>query len=127
MEHYEIIRYDQIENIMSKIGNKNMPVPFSIIFVTADRRKKTGGVFKRFDYVVKSANLNRKPLLTPLKHTKVETSNAPLLRDPNHWKNQTTNLAILAKDERTGQLKFTGNRIKVHKRLILFLNGRKVS
>jgi hypothetical protein len=108
----------QIENF-DKRGN---PIPFSISVVTYDRKKKTGGDIITFDCAIKFTNLDR--------HSPFLGLNNPLReatpRNPNHFKNQTVNLAILAKDEKSGKTYFTGNIAKIHTRLILEFNGREV-
>lgn len=110
---------------MNRFSDKGKPVPFSLVFVTADRAKKTGGQFVKVDYAVKNSNLKRSSAFRSSEAKPKLTDNA-LAKDPNHWKNQTTNIALFAKDEMTGKLVKTGEMMKVHYRLILFINGKRV-
>lgn len=126
MIDHEVMSYSEMRTVTSTIGNHNLPVPFSLVVVTADRKKKTGGEFVKLNYVVKSANIHRKKRAVPKKLDSGETNTVSSKKDPNHWQQQTTNLAILARDEVSQKLVDTGQRIKIHYRLILFCNGKRV-
>ncbi|MCR9064470.1 MAG: hypothetical protein NXI00_10925 [Cytophagales bacterium] len=110
---------------MNRFSENGKPIPFSIIFLTADRANGTGGQWVKADYAVKNSNLKRNSAYQTSEATPKLTENA-LAKDPNHWKNQTTNIALFAKDEITGKLIKTGQIIKVHYRLIFFIDGKKV-
>lgn len=128
----ETINYVELRELMDRVTPEGKAVPFSIVYVTADRQKQTGGDFVTHAYAIKHSNLTGKRKVkrfaTPTNQS--EVNGTPPLGagglGPNHFKNQTTNLAILARDSHTHKLVFTGEIKKIHYRLVLFINQKEV-
>ncbi|UOR06741.1 hypothetical protein MUN82_06480 [Hymenobacter aerilatus] len=97
--------------------------PVAVRFVKCNRRQRTGGDFGELP----AARLGRKKsavLRLPTAEEETEADRAdcaadglvPVPKDPQHWRNATRNLV----DTRTGNL------VKVHLYLLVFVAGRKV-
>jgi hypothetical protein len=119
----ETITYVELRELMDRTTPEGKSIPFAITFVTANRQTKQGGDFVTIPYAIKHINLSgkfRKKTLSP--------NPQPLnpKKTQNHYKNQTTNLAILARDSHTGKLVFSGEIVKIHYRLVLFINNKEV-
>jgi hypothetical protein len=87
--------------------------PFSIAFVTADRRKNTGGEWIEVEKAYKSGYVDpeaRKQM------QKLQPASDMIKRAPNHYENSTRNIVIAANSDVR----------KVHIRLIRKFNGKTV-
>lgn len=87
--------------------------PFSIAFVTANKKKNTGGEWIEVDKAYKSGYLapeDRK------KMQQLQPASEMIKRAPNHYENSTRNIVIAANSEVR----------KVHIRLIRKFNGKTV-
>jgi hypothetical protein len=114
---------------MESIDPLGNAIPFKIGFNTFNVELQTGGEFVKFDFCIKAINLkkgNNKKTFFKGYSEKREVENSPSKKRQNHDKNQTTNLAILAKSEIDGKLVFTGNIYKIHYRLITQLNEKEI-
>jgi hypothetical protein len=115
--------------LMESIDPLGNAIPFKIGFNTFNVELQTGGEFVKFDFCIKAINLkkgNNKKTFFKGYSEKREVENSPSKKRQNHDKNQTTNLAILAKSEIDGKLVFTGNIYKIHYRLITQLNEKEI-
>jgi hypothetical protein len=121
----ETVSYVELRTIIERLNARNVPVPFSLVVCTANRAKNTGGEFLKIDAAVKHSNLRRKARTIPIKHHQAN-QNLLGIKDPQHWKNQTTNLAILARNELSQKLEWTGQQVKIHFRSIIFINAKRV-
>lgn len=114
----------EARNIINRIDHLGQPIPFSIEFFTANVSKQTGGELIKLDFAVKNFNFKRK-FVNKVKPT-VSVSDKPLTdRQESHSDNQTTVIAILAKD-RNGKLVPTGEIKTIHYRLLHKLNDELV-
>lgn len=87
--------------------------PFSIAFVTADRRRNTGGEWIEVEKAYKSGYVDpadRK------KMQQLQPESDIISRSPNHYENSTRNIVIVANSEVR----------KLHVRLIRKFNGKTV-
>jgi hypothetical protein len=94
------------------LSEMNEPKPFSILFVTCDIKRKTGGDLIKLENVILSFNENR------AKRLGFETPEPPVTeftKQANHYENASRN--VLLKN---------GLRKKFHIRLLLEFNGKKV-
>ena len=116
------IKYSEMRSIIERRNLDQRPVPFNCVVVLANRDKKSGGNFVKIEFAVKYSNLKR------IKKNTIKSITTELQRfkDPNHWTQQTTNLAILARDEQTGKLMHTGEIFKIHYRSIIIFNEKEV-
>lgn len=89
--------------------------PFSMTFVTADRKKGTGGEIIRVANWVKARSSTGDGISTNDK--KKDVNKLILGKNPNHFKNKTRNIRNL-RDHKMIR--------KVHIRLICEFNGKKV-
>jgi len=98
--------------VMEQLGPSLRPVPFSITFVTADKRRDKGGEWLSIDHAVLSRNVRKK------RHGKVlPKQKSSALGTQNHFANATRNV-LCAK---------SGNTFKVHIYLIKKINGQEVA
>lgn len=83
---------------------------FSIKFVTCDRIRKTGG---RIVYIHRA-----KKIITDKaeRYSTAKDGRTVLSRNPDHFKNFTRNIYDLGAERK----------IKIHPRLIIFFNGKRV-
>jgi hypothetical protein len=145
----ETITYVELRELMDRTTPEGKSIPFAITFVTANRQTKQGGDFVTIPYAIKHINLSGKfrkkhhisPTGAVRRIGQGAITGGPVAIDPptggawgaitggrgaNHYKNQTTNLAILARDSHTGKLVFSGEIVKIHYRLVLFINNKEV-
>lgn len=93
---------------MERTNARGLPIPFNIVFCTADLNRKTGGEIIQLDNAV----LSRK-----IKHpTHYRKSNEQVIKKPLHYRNRTRNLQQL----KTSEIR------KAHIDLVLYLNGEEV-
>lgn len=90
--------------------------PFSMTFVTADRRRGTGGEIISVKNWVK-ASTPVEGVVNPSKKKRI-LSQLILAKNPNHYENKTRNIRNLRK---LNEIR------KVHIRLIISFNGKKVA
>jgi hypothetical protein len=95
--------------MMDRLNHKGEPIPFSLSFVTANRRKDTGGKIKE----IKGAILSKHNKALPQHVRTVDGFGGS--KKPSHYENSTRN--IQAPDSSI---------TKVHIRLILTFNGQKI-
>lgn len=103
---------------MERRDTDGKPLPFSITFVTADRRRNTGGEIVHLPRAVLSKN-NRK--ITPFlkgqrKNPSPNILNQAQSRLPHHWRNKTRNVQAVGSQEIR----------KAHIILIIEINGYRV-
>lgn len=88
------------------------PAPFAIAYITADRKKRTGGQIKTIAQAQRLERLSDLPdNILRLNRISITES-----RSPNHYDNKTRNIYIPA----TRAIR------KVHIKLIVGFNGKKV-
>lgn len=118
------ITLSEAKILMEKRDNFGNPVPFSVVFITCNRNKGTGGEVLRLDNCIKHALLKSKPTKNarPFADLPAPTAKSKV----NHHKNQTTNLAVMSTNELTGKLLFTGTIQQVHYKLITQINGKEI-
>jgi hypothetical protein len=83
---------------------------FDFAFVTANKKKGTGGEWIALENVCKHNYLTAEERLSRI-HSK-----SPVRKDPRHYPNSTRNIRIMT----------NGNIVKVHLRLIRRFNGKVV-
>lgn len=88
--------------------------PFSIVFSTADRTRKTGGELVRLEGAVQTGAPEK--LKRPLGPTAPATAGPAGTHKPAHRAHQTRNVTLLS----------SGHTRKLHIRLIVEFNGQKV-
>jgi hypothetical protein len=86
--------------------------PFSIVFVTCDQNRSTGGEIMKLDNVVLSFNKNA---AAKAEFEMPEPNTTPFNKRPNHYEHATRNVLLP-----------NGMRRKFHIRLLLQFNGKKV-
>lgn len=101
----DVITLADALQVMRQIDRSGQPVPFSISFVTWNRREETGGELKHIHKATLIAK-ERGKVLKP----------STVARRPQHWKNATVNIRQLGSDRIT----------KVHRDLITQVNGKKI-
>jgi hypothetical protein len=94
---------------MEQTDKKNQLKPFSIVFVTADRNKKTGGDIIEIE---RATILKRLP---GEKKAAKPQANKSITKTPNHWDNSTRNILLP-----------NGQKRKIHIRLITRFNNQPV-
>lgn len=87
--------------------------PFSISFVTADKRKNTGGEWIDIEKAYKSGYVDPE---ARKQTNKLQPASDMINRAPNHYQNSTRNIMIAANSDVR----------KVHLRLIRKFNGKTV-
>jgi hypothetical protein len=92
-------------DLMRKVDRSGQPVPFSISFVTWNRRENKGGELK---------HIHKASLIFQERGKHVKPSNA--VKKPLHWQNATFNIRQLGSDKI----------IKVHRDLITRVNDLKI-
>ncbi len=100
--------------MMDELDENGLPVRFQISFVTADRKKKTGGEIIEVKGARKCVvgNRNGKPVFDTREKA---GASGRITRPPNHWANSTRNIILPNGGIRT-----------VHIRLIIEFNNKKV-
>jgi hypothetical protein len=88
--------------------------PFDLVFITADRRRGTGGAIKSVTNWVKITAAPPKDMKRP----RFGQSNTSRAKNPNHYEHKTINIHNPANPR--------DNPTKVHWRLIQFFNGKRV-
>lgn len=95
---------------MDRIDGNGKPVPFSAKFVTADRKRRTGGEIISVENAVKCIGKRKGEVVYDGR-----TDQNRIRRDPHHYENATRNIMLENSVIR-----------KLHIRLILEFNGKKV-
>jgi hypothetical protein len=130
---FDTISFSKMLSEMDFVDRNGNPAPFSIVFVTADRKLNTGGDIHIIGHRTALTDLLRRrikeAIFTESKAIKVVglhngavIVNAPRVpssaeaRNPHHYKNSTVNVMILSSRAIR----------KVHPRLILYFNDQKV-
>lgn len=128
----KVIPYAQMISEMDRLDENQRPVPFSLVFATADRRRRTGGQV----HLVGAPTPFLKDLARKIPESTVTESQARKFtairggkevvdkrprpastpKDPRHRKNNTRNIQVIS----SGEIR------KVHTRLILYFNEKKV-
>lgn len=110
----ETISLSEALNIIDSKDNEGFPIPFDISFRTLQRNSKTGG--RLVEYVgakvltsIPKQKLSNKQIIQSLQ------SPERVKRNPNHWANRTRNIQ-----------KENGEEAKIHIRLIVSVNNKKV-
>ena len=107
------ISLTQVLTEIDRLDKNNKPIPFSIKFVTADRKKQTGGEIITIDEAIKVVGKKKGEVIIDKRKKKdidIKTKN------PNHWKNSTRNIMVVS----SGEIR------KIHIRLIIEFNGQNV-
>ena len=97
-------------NLMDAIDKEDKPIPFSITYVTYNRKNKTGGEVVSIEQAVKCITMRKGKVVYDTR--KMSSAKRP----PNHYRNSTRNLLIVGTD----QIR------KLNIRLITEFNGQKV-
>lgn len=105
----DVILLKDALKMMDRLDHKSRPIPFSISFITADRRRDKGGELIQLS----GAILSKHNILLP-QHTR-NVDGFGKSRKPSHFENSTRN--VQAPD---------GSITKVHIRLIKTFNGKKI-
>jgi hypothetical protein len=106
------IRLTEVLDHMERLDGNMRPVPFLIKFVTANRKKRTGGEVIEIDKAIKVIGKGKDGKeIIDLRPNELPSKS----KDPRHWINATRNLLLP-----NGQIR------KIHIRLIIEFNGRKV-
>lgn len=106
-----IISIPDVRKELLRYKDSDSPIFFNISFVTANRKKKTGGEIIHLDNCLLMKNQNGRPRSKNYQPIVREP-----LRDPNHHRNQTFNIVQV-----DSQTKFT-----VHTNLIVRFQNKKV-
>lgn len=105
------IRLDEVLRDMDRIDSDGQGAAFDIKFVTLDLKRDTGGRIDELKGVRKCVGKKNGKVIYGR-----EPSNGSFSgKDPDHWKNATRNLLLP-----NGQMR------KIHIRLIIGFNGKKV-
>ena len=108
-----MIMLNQVLKDMCKVDHKGRPVPFSIQFCTASKKRRTGGELIDLPQAVLSWNQKKGASKSePLPEGKTAIESA---KKPNHYRNRTRNLVLP-----------NGEMRKVHISLITRFNGHEV-
>jgi hypothetical protein len=105
--NYILLR-DALSEI-DRVDHNGNPVPFSLRFVTADRKRDTGGEIIAVKNAVKCVGKKNGEVVFLGKEITAPRRNA------HHWENSTRNIALE-----------NGGIRKIHIRLIIEFNGQKV-
>ncbi len=109
----QYIRLSEVLDQMEQLDEFGMPVKFQIKFVTADRKRGTGGEIIEIKDGRKCVGKRKGKVVFDMRKT---VSAAPRIpKDPHHWVNSTRNILLPNGLIRT-----------VHIRLIIEFNGKKV-
>lgn len=108
-----MIRLIDALNLMDEVDREGIPVPFSIKYVTYNRKGKTGGEVVEIERAVKCVGMRGGKIVHDTRQKEKDASKKP----PNHFKNSTRNLNIVGTD----QIR------KCNIRLITEFNGQKVT
>jgi len=103
-----MIKLKEATRIMEQTTARGLPVPFHIVFCTADLNRKTGGEIITLDRAVLSRNIKSKVY--------GKSGNVQATKKPEHHRNRTRNLQQL----QTSEIR------KAHIDLILYLNQEEV-
>lgn len=114
----QTVTLDQIRMAIEARDVYGNAIPFSIVFVTCDRAKRTGGKLMRIPCAVKHANLQ------PRQHDH-QTRMQAAKQDFNKY--PTVNLAVVALNKLTGKHEPTNQIVRCHFRLITHFNDIDVT
>lgn len=102
-----MIKMKEALRIMERTNARGLPLPFSVVFCTADLSRNTGGEIIEIPKAVLSRKLKK-----PSSYSGVNSKN-----QPSHHRNRTRNIQQL----NTSEIR------KLHIDLILFINGEAVA
>lgn len=106
------IRLKEVIEIMDRVDSDDKPVLFDIKFVTIDNKRDTGGQIIEVNKARKCiGKRNGKVVFDSRKPASADK----VKKDPHHWENATRNILL-----QNGQIR------KIHIRLIIEFNGKKV-
>ena len=103
------IRLRDALRAMDRLTHKNKPIPFSIIFYSADKKLKKGGERKE----IKGGVLTKHVKGLPMHYRMVDGFGSS--KSPRHYENATRNISSP-----------DGSITKVHIRLITYFNGLRI-
>lgn len=106
------IRLSEVLDQMDRLDDSGRPKSFDMKFVTADRKRNTGGEIIEIRNGRKCVGKRNGKVIYDTRETVAEVRQS---RSPNHWTNQTRNIILP-----NGAIR------KVHIRLIIEFNGTKV-
>lgn len=106
--------FGEMINAIDGIDSNGQPVGFSLRFVTADRKRKTGGDIIFIENGKKCVGKGKDGNV--IWAAPVGESSTGVKKNPHHYANSTRNVLITS----SGQIR------KVHIRLIIEFNGKKV-
>ena len=106
-----MIRLIDALNLMDEVDREENPIPFSLKYITYNRKKKSGGEIIEIDKAVKCVAMRGGKIVYDTRKKEKDIS-----KNPNHFKNSTRNLNIVGTD----QIR------KCNIRLITEFNGQKV-
>ncbi|MFY7884106.1 MAG: hypothetical protein ACOVOV_04595 [Dolichospermum sp.] len=123
----DTIKLSEVRTSIDQLDPTGFPVPFSISFWTANQEKQTGGELIEIDFAVKNFALKKSQKFSGKVKLKSNVINEGMSElQQHHAENQTTVIAVIAKDELTGKYVPTGSKILIHYRLIEKFNNKKV-
>jgi hypothetical protein len=115
MNSDEIIAIPMVWHQLKQFVTSPIPNPFSITFISCNRKNKTGGDIIELQNCLLLKNQVGRPAIIKNKEVSKEVIKQ-LLKDPNHLKNQTFNI-IQSESQHI---------FKVHKNLIICFCGKTV-
>lgn len=111
----QYIRLSEALEQMDQLDEFGKPARFQIKFVTANRNLGTGGEIIEIKNGRKCVGTRKGKVVFDMRKADARTTPPPIPKDPHHWANSTRNILLP-----NGQIR------KVHIRLIIEFNGKKV-
>jgi len=108
------ISFREAMAIIDKVDTQGNAYPFDITFRTLQRNSKTGGRLLEYKQVKKLRSKKTTPSTASL--LVAVQSGSTLKKKPNHYENRTRNLELQ-----------NGDKKKIHIRLIVSINGQKIT
>jgi hypothetical protein len=110
----QYIRLKEVLSEMDRMDPQGKPVSFDIRFVTADRKRGTSGEIIEIKDARKCIDIRDGEVVYDQRKA-ASSGDAAVSRPPNHWINGSRNLLLP-----------NGGIRKIHIRLIIEFNGKKV-
>jgi hypothetical protein len=107
------ISFQQAMQVIDKVNDSGLPIPFDITFRTLQVNSKTGGRLVTYKNVIKSRSKNKASSTASI--LKAVQSPRATEKNPEHYKNRTRNLEL-----QNGDIK------KVKIRQIIKINGKTI-
>ena len=107
------IQLSTVLDEMNRLDSNNLPIPFQMKFVTADRIRRSGGEIIEVAGARKCVGFRSGKIVFDTRES--SSPNQANGKDPHHWANATRNIILQNRRIRT-----------VHIRLIIEFNNQKV-